>query len=100
MVVATYRYQGRLRVLTVPLTTRDYSPAHSIELPTRFFKPFAFDDRSCLVWNDVNEFFWIGPDVRAGPDRNRIVAAVPATIVERVAAKLVQYRIPVTKRNE
>lgn len=100
MVVATFRYQGRLRVLTVPLTTRDYSPVHSIELPPRFLKAFGLDDRSRLVWNDVNEFTWVGPDVRAGPDGNRILAAVPATIVERVKAKIVEHRVPVTRRTE
>jgi hypothetical protein len=100
MVVATFRFQGRLRVLTVPLTTRDYSPEHSIELPPRFLKDFGLDDRSRLVWNDVNEFTWVGPDVRAAPDGNRIIAAVPATIVERVKAKIVEHRVPVTRRTE
>ena len=50
----------------VPLTTRDYSPAASIPLPPRFIEAFGLDDRSRIVWDDVNDFAWVGPDVRAG----------------------------------
>ena len=100
MVVATYRYRRRLRVLTVPLTTRDYSPLTSIPLPGRFLQAFGLDDRSRLVWNDINEFTWVGPDVRAGPDGNRIIAAVPATIVRQVANNIVKHKIQPTRRSE
>ena len=100
MVVATYRRQHRLSVLDVPMTTRDYSPAFSVELPQRFLQAFGLDDRSRIVWNDINEFTWIGPDVRAGPEGERIVAEVPAAIVRRVASSIVQAKLQPTIRTE
>lgn len=93
MVVGSYRSAGRLRVLMVPLTTRDYSPAASIPLPPRFIEAFGLDDRSRIVWDDVNDFAWVGPDVRAGNDGSTIIAEVPSRIVQRVAALIVEHRI-------
>ena len=85
MVVGSYRSAGRLRVLMVPLTTRDYSPAASIPLPPRFIEAFGLDDRSRIVWDDVNDFAWVGPDVRAGNDGSTIIAEVPSRIVQRLS---------------
>lgn len=100
MVVATYRNEGRLRVITVPLTTRDYSPDFSIKLPPRLIDHLRLDIRSRVVWNDINEFTWIGPDVRSGTDGNCVIGAMPEKIYRQVAANIVAHRAKITHRTE
>ena len=49
---------GQLRVITAPLTTRDSAPAHLVTIPPRVITHLGLDDRSRIVWNDLNEFTW------------------------------------------
>ncbi len=100
MVVGTYLKHGRLRVITVPLTTRDYSPEHSVELPQRVIEHLRLDTRSRIVWNDVNEFTWIGPDVRSGHDGSPVIGAMPEKIYRQVAANILAARVKITHRTE
>jgi len=100
MVVGTYLKHGRLRVITVPLTTRDYSPEHSIELPQRVIEHLRLDTRSRIVWNDVNEFTWIGPDVRSGNDGSPVIGAMPEKIYRQVATNILAARVKITHRTE
>lgn len=100
LVVATYRQGSRLRVLTVPITTRDYSPQHSIELPQALVAELGMDDRSRVVWNDVNEFTWVGPDVRAGGNGSIVMGAMPERIFRQVADNIVRAKVSVTRRSE
>ncbi|AXB80104.1 hypothetical protein [Novosphingobium sp. P6W] len=100
MVVATYPKHGRLRVITVPLTTRDYSPEHSIVLPPRLIDHLGLDRRSRIIWNDINEFTWVGPDVRSGADGSPVIGSMPEKIFRQVAANIIAQRVKITNRTE
>lgn len=98
--VATFRQAGRLQVITVPLTTRDYDPAHAIPLPRRFADDHGLDPRSSVIWNEANQFAWTGPDVRGGRDGAYLIAVMPEAIVRQVARGLEKNHGRITRRTE
>ena len=100
LVLATYERAGQLRVITAPLTTRDSAPAHSVTIPPRVITHLGLDDRSRIVWNDLNEFTWVGPDVRSGADGGPLVGTLPEALWRQVVDKVVESRIRPTPRSE
>ncbi|HEX7855014.1 MAG TPA: hypothetical protein VF503_15095 [Sphingobium sp.] len=98
LVVSTYEQGGGLRVITAPITTRNYSPAHSVEIPIRVAHHLGLDERSRIVWNDLNLFTWVGPDVRTGPDGNPFIGIMPERLWRQVIDNIVQARVPATPR--
>ena len=100
LVVSTFEQGGGLRVITAPITTRNYSPSHSIEIPLRVANHLGLDDRSRIVWNDLNVFTWVGPDVRTGPDGNPFVGTLPERLWRQVIDNVVRARVLPTPRPE
>lgn len=74
VVVSQKTEDGTTRVMTVPITHREpVDNPNAVELPLEFKKKIGLDeDRSWIITNEVNEFKWIGPDVRSisGRDNN------------------------------
>jgi len=100
LVVATYEHRGFLRVITAPLTTRDYTPENSIVIPQPVIDKLRLDPRARIIWNDLNEFTWVGPDVRAGTDGSPLIGHLPEKLWRQVINKIVEHRVPPTRRSE
>lgn len=67
---------GETRVVVVPIThSEPVSGQHGLEIPMATKRRLGLDDeRSWVVLDEVNVFFWPGPDVRPVPGK------APATI--------------------
>lgn len=100
LVLSTYEARGRLRVIIAPITTRNYSPDFSIALPIRVAEHLGLDEKSRIVWNDLNEFTWIGPDVRLGPDGKSLIGILPASLWQQAINNVVRQRVLPTRRSE
>ena len=99
LVLSTYKARGQLRVIVAPLTTRDFDPGFSIPIPPRVKAHLGLDDRSNIVWNDLNEFTWVGPDVRVTDD-GPFIGNVPEPLWRRVIDNVISARIDPTHRSE
>jgi hypothetical protein len=91
---------GQLRVIVPPLTTRDYYPGFTVAIPPKVRAHLGLDDRSRVVWNDLNEFAWVGPDVRGTPDSGPFIGNVPEALSRRIIDNVVAARIDPTHRSE
>src|SRR3546814_11451628 len=56
LVLSTFRARGQLRVITAPITTRNYDPCLSIAIPPRVTEHRGLDDRSRIGWTELQEF--------------------------------------------
>jgi len=99
LVVATYETRGFLRVITAPFTTRDYTPENSILLPMPVIERLGLDHRARIIWNDLNEFTWVGPDVRTGADGSPLIGYLPEKLWRQVINKIVEHRVSPTRRS-
>lgn len=100
LVVATYERRGFLRVITAPFTTRDYTPQNSIGIPAPVIQHLSLDDRARIIWNDLNEFTWVGPDVRAGTNGAPLIGYLPERLWRQVINKIVENKVLPTPRSE
>ena len=98
--MSTYKSRGQLRVIVAPLTTRDYDPGFTVAIPPKVRAHLGLDDRSRVVWNDLNEFAWVGPDVRGTPDGGPFIGNVPEALWRRIIDNVVAARIDPTHRSE
>ena len=98
--MATYGYRGRLRVITAPLTTRDYDPKAAVEIPPGVKAHLKLDDRARIIWNDLNEFSWVGPGVGTGHHGTPYLGRGPQRLWETVRAKAVAAGIRPVMRSE
>jgi hypothetical protein len=55
-------------VYTCPISSKNIDPPHSIEIPGSTRGVLGLPKRSWVVWNDLNRFTWVGPDMQAKPD--------------------------------
>jgi hypothetical protein len=99
-VIGTYDRAGRLRVITAPVTTRDYSPETTVDIPPPVARRLGLDDRARLVWTELNEFSWVGPDVRAGANGTPFIGTVPERLWRSVLDKVVAARTLPVLRSE
>ena len=90
---------GMTRVITAPITTREYDPKHSIDLAP-FANHLGLDLRSRVVWNDLNVFQWVGPDIVPGRTGSPFLGRMPERIWRRVIDLVVKSRIGPTLRTE
>src|SRR3546814_16893726 len=93
LVLSTFRARGQLRVITAPITTRNYDPGLSIAIPPRVTEHLGLDERSRIVWNDLNEFTWVGPDVRGDADGSTFIGIMPEALLRRVLATVINARL-------
>lgn len=98
--MSTYKARGQLRLITAPITTWNYDPAFTVPIPSRVTAHLGLDDRSRVVWNDLNEFTWVGPDVRATSDGGPFLGIMPEALWRRVIDNVIQRRIDSTHRSE
>ena len=84
LVLSADQRQAGLTVIVVPITTRDYDPAHSIAIPPRVAQHLRLDDRSRIVWTDLNRFVWVGPDVALLRGGTPYYGQVPGSLWDRV----------------
>src|SRR3546814_19257781 len=90
LVLSTFRARGQLRVITAPITTRNYDPGLSIAISPRVTEHLGLDDRSRIVWNDLNVFPWVGPAVRGADDGKPVIDIMPEAIWRRGHGKLMR----------
>ena len=66
IVVARQTAGGETVATVVPVThTPPHDPASALELPASIKKHLGLDDeRSWIILDEVNDFFWPGPDLR------------------------------------
>ncbi|MCB1832781.1 MAG: type II toxin-antitoxin system PemK/MazF family toxin [Geminicoccaceae bacterium] len=66
IVVARQTAGGETVTTVVPVThTPPHDPASALELPASIKKHLGLDDeRSWIILDEVNDFFWPGPDLR------------------------------------
>ncbi|QXQ07581.1 type II toxin-antitoxin system PemK/MazF family toxin [Sphingosinicellaceae bacterium] len=84
LVLSADQRSGGLTVITVAITTRKYDPAHSVEIPPRVIRHLGLDDRSRIVWTDLNRFTWVGPDVGLLRGGTPYYGQVPGLLWDRV----------------
>lgn len=89
LVVATFEAKGALRVITAPFTTRDYAPETTVRVPPAVARHLRLDERTRIVWTDLNEFRWVSTDVRAGADGTPYLGKVPERLWRSVLDKVV-----------
>ncbi len=99
LVITTYERKGQLRVITAPLTTRDYSPRFSVAIPRAVTDHLGLDARAKIIWNDLNAFTWVGPDVRTGADGSPLIGYLPERLWRQVINKIVEHKIGPTPRS-
>ena len=100
LVLSTYKARGQLRVITAPITTRNYDSGFTVPIPPRVTAHLGLDDRSRVVWNDLNEFAWVGPDVRGTVDGSPLIGIMPEALWRRVIDNVIKIRIDPTHRSE
>src|SRR3546814_17373761 len=89
LVLSTFRARGQLRVITAPITTRHYDPCLSIAIPPRVTEHLGLDDRSRIVWYDLHEFTWVGPDARGAADGSPFIGIMPDALWRRVLVMVI-----------
>ena len=100
LVLSTFRARGQLRVITAPITTRNDDPGLSIAIPLRVTAHLGLDERSRIVWNDLNAFAWVGPDVRGTSHGMAFIGIMPESLWRRVLDNMISARIDPTHRSE
>lgn len=98
--MSTYKARGQLRVITAPITTRNYDSAFTVSIPPRVTAHLGLDDRSRVVCNDLNEFAWVGPDVRSTVDGSPFIGIMPEALWRRVIDNVIKLQIDPTHRSE
>ena len=63
LVVAARESEAGLLVYTVPISTKNHDPAHSRMVPADVCDLLKLSRDSRVVWNELNRFIWVGPDV-------------------------------------
>src|SRR3546814_2392683 len=70
-----------------------------LAIPPRVTEHLGLDDRSRIVWNDLNEFTWVGPDVRGAADGSPFIGIMPEALWRRVLDNVISARINPTHRS-
>ena len=98
LVLAATVAQVGLKVITVPITSKNYDPTQSVTLPPRVAQHLGLATGSRIVCNDLNRFTWVGPDVRATKDGTPFFGQVPARLFEEVRARVLSNAVRATER--
>lgn len=87
-------------MITAPVTTRDYNPETTVDIPPPVARYLKLDDRARIVWTELNEFVWVSTDVRSGADGTPFLGTVPERLWRSVLEKVVAARILPVLRSE
>ena len=101
LIILAVRVEGEATIVSVAPITHRKPPqnAKAVELPSRTKQRLGLDNvRSWIVTDDLNEFAWLGPDIRAtgpgGPGQfaygfvpREIFSAVKAAILAHITAR-------------
>lgn len=99
MLAATPTATG-LSVITAPITSKDYDPEHTVELPPRVAQHLKLDPGCRVVCNDLNRFVWVGPDVRTTPNGTPYYGQIPARLYEEIRRRIIANAVRPTNRSE
>lgn len=99
MLAATLVATG-LRIITAPITSKQYDPANTVALPPRVAQHLKLDPGCRVVCNDLNRFIWVGPDVRATPGGTPYYGQIPARLFEEIRARILTNAVRSTDRTE
>lgn len=100
LVLAVTPSKAGLRVIVAPITTRNYDPSNSVEIPPRVIAHLGLDDRSRVVCNDLNRFIWVGPDVTPRRKGTPYYGQVPERLWRLVLKKVIANAVRATERTE
>ncbi len=90
IVLALRREGDETVVLVAPVTHRaPDDPVAAIEIPLVTKRRLGLDsERSWIVADDLNQFVWPGPDLRAGSDGSFAYGELPAALFQKLRARV------------
>lgn len=100
LVLAATVVSAGLRVITAPITTKNYDPLRTVDIPPRVAGHLGLTPGCRIVCDDLNRFTWVGPDVRTTPDGTPYHGRLPARLFEEVRARVLAAAIRPTDRTE
>ncbi len=98
LVLSADRRASGLVVVTVPITTRNYDAARSVVVPPAVIQHLGLDARSRIVWDDLNRFVWVGPDVGLLRGGTPYYGQVPERLWDRIRILVHNAAIAATDR--
>jgi hypothetical protein len=107
--IANLMVDGRKLVRVLPITHRaPRNPDAAIEIPLQTKRRLGLDhERSWIILDDVNDFVWPGPDLRAAAMSGAstfVFGVLPPALLKMVLLKLAdrarQKQLKITKRTE
>ena len=100
MVLAATPVATGLRVITSPITLKQYDPANTLALPPRVAQHLKLDSGCRIVCNDLNRFIWVGPDMRATPGGTPYYGQIPARLFEKIRPRILANAVRPTDRTK
>jgi hypothetical protein len=100
LVLAATPVATGLRIITAPITSKQYDPANTIALPPRVAQHLKLDPGCRVVCNDLNRFIWVGPDVRATSGGTPYYGQIPARLFEEIRGRVLANAVRPTDRTE
>jgi hypothetical protein len=104
--LAVPEVEGRTVVTVAPVTHAAPSlPADAVEIPSATKHRLGLDDdRSWVVVNEVNRFFWPGPDLRPISPNRFDYGLLPSNLFrqirDRLGAVATEQRLRMVRRSE
>jgi uncharacterized protein YifN (PemK superfamily) len=94
VVVFAIRHQNKRALVTVaPITHRQPAKdAKAVEIPAETKARLGLDEaRSWIVTDELNEFYWPGPDIRPVRTQQFSYGLIPRGLFERMRSSIVEH---------
>ena len=87
-------------IYTTPISSKNHDPTHSIPVPQSVLTTLGLSKTSLVVWNDLNRFVWVGPDVEFKSNEQPYYGNVGQDFWNSVRKKVLAAAVAPTIRTE